>query len=69
MGRQVEALTSFASWVRTGFYRKGNIVSVQTVQVAIRAVGKMYELERRFNPTYRAPRQYIAPLEMQVEGF
>ena len=24
---------------------------------------------RGYNPTYRAPRQYIAPLEMQMEGF
>ena len=26
-------------------------------------------MERRYNPTLRSPRQYIAPLEMQMEGF
>ena len=66
---KVQTLTSFASRVWAGFYKLGNTVGVQTVQVAICTIGKMCELKRGFNPTYCAPRQYIAPLKMQVEGF
>ena len=66
---RVRALTGFASRVRTGYYGRGNTVGVQTVQVALRAVGKTCELERGTNPTYRAPGRYIAQLEMQIEGY
>ena len=66
---RVRALTGFASRVRTGYYGRGSTVGVQTVQVALRAIGKTCELERGVNPTYRAPGQYITQLEMQVEGF
>ena len=66
---RVQDLTGFASRVRTGFYGQGNNVGVQTVQVALRAIGKTCEMERGTNPTYQAPRQYIAPLKMQMEGF
>ena len=66
---RVRALTAFASRVRTGHYDCRQTVRVQTVQVALRAIGKTCELERGYNPSLCPPRQYIAPLEMQMEGF
>ena len=58
----------FTSRVRTGHYGCQRVVQVQTLSVAIRAIGKTCELVRGYNPTYRGPRQYIDPLEMQLKG-
>ena len=66
---QVWALTSFASRARTGHYGLNRAVQVQLVQVAIRAIGKTCEIKKGYNPNLSPPRQYIAPLEMQMEGF
>ena len=66
---RVRALTGFASRVRTGHYGLKRAVQVQTVQVALRAISKTCKMEQGYNPALRGPRQYIAPLEMQLEGF
>ena len=35
----------------------------------LQAIRKRFEMERRYNPALQAPCQYIAPLEVQMEGF
>ena len=66
---RIELLTSFAEHVRSGACGQGNQVRTGTVQVAICAIGKTFELDGLQNPVYRTEGRYWLPLERQLEGF
>ena len=44
-------------------------VRAGTVQVAVCAIGKTFEMDRRPNPLYCAKGRYWLPLERQIEGY
>lgn len=66
---KVEVLTAFASRVRRGTFGFKRTVGVQTVQVAIRSIGKTVSMAHGYNPVYRSDQKYLEPIEMQLEGF
>ena len=66
---RIELLTAFAEHVRTGACGQGNRVRAGTVQVAICAIGKTFELDGLPNPSYRTEGRYWLQLERQLEGF
>jgi hypothetical protein len=66
---RIELLAAFAERVRNGDYGKGTRVQAGTVQVALCAVGKTFEMDGRDNPTYRCEGKYWLQLERQIEGY
>ena len=66
---RIELLTAFAEHVRSGACGQGNQVRAGTVQVAICAIGKTFELDGLPNPLYRTEGRYWLQLERQIEGF
>jgi hypothetical protein len=66
---RIELLTSFAERVRNGHCGNGNRVRAATVQVALCAIGKTYEMDGRPNPTYRSKGKYWLPIERLVESY
>jgi hypothetical protein len=55
---RIDLLLGFAYRVRQGDYGEGAQVRAGTVQVALRAIGKTFELEELPNPTYRSEGKY-----------
>jgi hypothetical protein len=66
---RIELLSTFAERVRNGDYGSGNRVRASTVQVALCAIGKTFEMDGRANPTYRSEGKYWLPIERQIEGY
>jgi hypothetical protein len=50
---RIDLLLGFACRARAGDYGDGHKVRAGTVQVALRAIGKTFELEGLPNPAYR----------------
>ena len=65
----IRSVTGFAGQVRTGHYGRGNTVSCARVATAVRAIGQTCEMERGYNPLYRAPERYLRPIELMFAGF
>jgi hypothetical protein len=55
--------------VRRGDYGEGHQVLAGTVQVALHAVGKTFELEGLPNPTYRSEGKYWLMIQHQIEAY
>ena len=69
-GTKIAALASFAQDVRDGEFSAGTSVRVQTVQVALRAIGTTCELDGLPNPCYTPGQgKYLKPIEHQLEGY
>ena len=66
---QIVLTTGFAARVRTGAYGRGDKIKVQSVTEALAAISKTIELAGQPSPLYKAPNEYILPLERLVEGF
>ena len=67
---RIAALGAFAAAVREGQYSAGTRVRVQTVQVALRAIGTTCELDGLPNPCYQhnSP-SYCTPLRRLLNAF
>lgn len=61
---RIELLTAFAQRVRDGHCGNGTNVRDATVQVAICAVGKTFEMDGRPNPTYRSEGKIFQLLDL-----
>jgi hypothetical protein len=66
---RIELLTVFAERVQTGHYGNGATVRAGTVQVALRAIGKTFEMDGLPNPTYRCEGRYWLKLERLIEAY
>jgi hypothetical protein len=66
---RIELLATFAERVRNGNYSNGNRVRAGSVQVALRAVGKTFEMDGLPNPTYRSEGKYWLQLERLIEAY
>ena len=66
---RIELLTAFAERVRDGGCGNGARVRAGTVQVALCAIGKTFEMDGRPNPTYRCDGKYWLQLERLLEGY
>jgi hypothetical protein len=66
---RIDLLSSFAQRVRHGDYGQGARVRAATVQVALCAIGKTFELAGAANPTYRSEGKYWTKIERQIEGY
>jgi len=64
----IKKVCGFAGWVREGHLGRGNRVSCARAQTAVKAIGQTCELEKRYNPLYRAPEKYLKPLELMFAG-
>ena len=61
---------AFAQDVRTGRYSKGTRVRVQTVQVALRAIGTTCELDGFTNPCYTTGQaSYLKPIQRLLNAY
>jgi hypothetical protein len=67
--QRIELITAFAEHVRHGSCGRRQQVRAGTVQVAVCAIGKTFEMDGRPNPLYRAEGRYWLPLERQIEGY
>ena len=65
---RVVILTAFAQRVRTGFYGRGNQVTVQTVAKSLAAISTTVELAGEISPVYKAPETYLLPISRLIEG-
>ena len=67
----VDALECYAAWVRSGKAGRGARVGAQTVQIALRAIGTQFELDRKPNPIYRPDgnKDYWKSLARMIEGY
>jgi hypothetical protein len=66
---RINLLLGFAVRVRRGDYGDGHQVRAATVQVALRAIGKTFELEGLPNPTYRSEGKYWLMIQRQIEAY
>jgi hypothetical protein len=66
---RIELLTIFAERVRAGNYGNGATVRAGTVQVALHAIGKTFEMDGLPNPTYRSEGKYWLKLERLIEAY
>ena len=66
---RIELLLGFALRVRRGDYGDGNQVRAGSIQVALRAIGKTFELEGLPNPTYRNEGKYWLKIQRQIEAY
>jgi hypothetical protein len=66
---RIELLAAFAERVRRGHCGNGNTVRAGTVQVALCAIGKTFEMDGLPNPTYRCEGKYWLQLERLIEGY
>jgi integrase len=66
---RIELLSTFAERVRDGHCGNGNRVRAGTVQVALCAIGKSFEMDGRPNPTYRCEGKYWLQLERLIEAY
>ena len=68
--RQADILTAFAVGVREGHYGRGNRITAQSVDRAIRAVGQTFQLACRPDPTkIDGGHQRILPLGRQIATY
>ena len=65
----VRAVSGFSGRVRRSYYGRGHQFSCARVQVAVRAIGQTCEMDLVRNPLYRAPNQYLKPLEVMFAGY
>ena len=65
----IELLTAFAKHVHHGNCGQGQQVRAGTIQVAVCAIGKTFEMDGCPNPLYCAKGRYWLPLEWQIEGY
>ena len=63
------SVSGFAGRLQEGSLGRGNQISCPRVQTAVRTIGQTYELDLGHNPLYRAPKQYLMPLELMFAGF
>jgi hypothetical protein len=66
---RIELLTAFAERVREGHCGNGTRIRASTVQVALCAIGKMFEMDGLPNPTYRSEGKYWLPIERLIEAY
>ena len=67
---RVAAMGAFAAAVRAGQYSGGTSVRVQTVQVALRAIGTTIALDGRPNPCYQEGQgTYLVPLQRILTAY
>lgn len=67
---KIAALGAFAADVRRGRFSNGSGVRVQTVQVALRAIGTTCELDGCPNPCYQANQQsYLKPIQRIITAY
>jgi hypothetical protein len=66
---RIELLAAFAQRVGNGHYSNGTQVQAGTVQVALRAIGKTFEMDGLFNPTYQSEGKYWLQLECLIEAY
>jgi hypothetical protein len=66
---RINLLLGFAHWVQRGNYGEGHQVRAGTIQVALRAVGKTFELEGLPNPTYRSEGKYWLMIQCQIKAY
>jgi len=67
---KVAAMGAFAAAVRAGQYSGGTGVRVQTVQVALRAIGTTIALDGRPNPCYQEGQgTYLVPLQRILNAY
>jgi hypothetical protein len=66
---RIELLLGFAHRIRWGHYGDGTKVRAGSVQVALRAIGKTFELDGLPNPTYRSEGKYWLKLQRQIEAY
>ena len=67
---RITALATFAQRVRGGEYSACARVRVQTVQVALRAIGTTFELDGKPNPCHKLGTEtYTKPLQRLLEGY
>ena len=60
---RIELITAFAEYIHTGACGQGNRVCAGTIQVAVCAIGKTFELDGRPNPLYHTEGRYWLQLE------
>ena len=65
----IELLTAFTKHVCNGSCGHGQQVRAGTIQVAVCAISKTFEMDRRPNPLYCAEGRYWLPLKHQIEGY
>lgn len=66
---RIELFAAFVERVRRGHYGNGTRVRAGTVQVALRAIGKTFEMDGLPNPTYRSEGKYWLQLERLIEAY
>jgi len=67
---QVSVFQAFIEWVRQGHIGRGQQVKAGTVQDAIGAIGKTFELAGYVNPTYKpGTTNYHIRIDRQMEAF
>lgn len=66
---RIELLLGFAHRIRHGHYGDGSKVRAGSVQVALRAVGKTFELDGLRNPTYRSEGKYWLKIQRVIEAY
>jgi hypothetical protein len=66
---RIELMAAFAERVRHGHYGNGARVRAGTVQVALCAIGKTFEMDGLPNPLYRTDGKYWLQIERQIEGY
>ena len=66
---RIELFAAFAERVRRGHYGNGTRVRAGTVQVALRAIGKTFEMDGLPNPTYRSEGKYWLQLERLIKAY
>jgi hypothetical protein len=66
---RIELLTAFAERLRRGHYGNGTRVRAATVQVALHAIGKTFEMDGLTNPNYRSEGKYWLQIERLIEAY
>ena len=67
--KRIELLTAFTEWVREGHCGNGNRVHAGTIQVALCAIGKTFEMDGLPNPTYHCEGKYWLQIECIIEAY
>jgi len=68
-GDIIKNVSGFDRRIREGHLGRGHRVSCSRVQTEVRVIGQTCELDKGYNPLYRAPEKYIKPLELIFSGF
>jgi hypothetical protein len=66
---RIELILGFAHRIRWGHYGDGTKVRAGSVQVALRAIGKTFELDGLPNPTYRSEGKYWLKIQRLIEAY